>query len=161
MKSVKFFLSGEMMNEPHIIEVDEQASISEVLVMEFGPRGVQVEDVMVLLENENEPRPHGEQVQGHFRHHDHIHCHRCKDVEITFSYNNKVRSEKVPPSTTGGKLIELISKLYNVSKSDAENLNLEISSDVHVAKNDHIGRFVSYPECRLHISLTDKNKING
>jgi translation initiation factor 2 beta subunit (eIF-2beta)/eIF-5 len=141
--------------------VEEGTSIEEIIIKEFGSQGVTTEEVIVLLENDNRPREHSHQVKDHFRHHDHIHCHRCKNVEITFSYNNLVKTISVPPSKTGGELVKAIPELYNMTLQDAQGLRLEISPDVHVAINDHIGRFVSYPECRLHITLTSKHKVQG
>ena len=161
MSTVKLFLSGENIKEPRIIEVEEGTSIGEIVIKEFGASGAATEEIIVLLENDDRPREHTHHAKDHFRHHDHIHCHRCRDIELTFSYNNQVESIRVPPSRTGGELVRAIPDLFKITLRDAEGLKMEISEDVHVAINDHIGRFVSYPECKLQITLTSKHKVQG
>ncbi len=161
MSEIKLILSGENSKEPRVILIDEDAPIREIIIKESCIQGAKEEEIVILLEDDATPCDPTHPIKHHFRHHDHIHCHRCGEVTVDFSYNNKVKSAKVPPSATGAKLIGLLPNLFGISEKDADGLRLEVSPEVFLAKTDHIGRFVSYPHCQISISLVPNVKVQG
>lgn len=160
---MKIFLISENSREPQEVEVGAQSSTKEVIsaVNQVsnntggeGQRHYFVED----RDEDNGQLPEG----WKFKDKDRIHCHRCEHVDVAFSYNGMHKRASYSPGTTGGKILLGLPKLFpGMTPRDAANLKLEISANVYIDKNDHLGSFVEYPHCHIEVALVSKTNVQG
>lgn len=164
MKTIQIYLHGENTREPKLVEVAEEASVKDVInkyQKEF-PNSGQADEVEFFIEDEEEHRHKDEAGEkGGIKRKVHIHCHRCKKVAVSVSYNGQTITVNVPPSTTTKKILKQAVKKFNISDSDAADLLLKLGDGIVLQPGDHIGSFVAFPNCSIQLSLTPNKQVQG
>ena len=165
MNTIKLYLHSENTKEPQVIEIDENASIKEIVVKHHevkNPDGSFDEEYKIFIED-------GEDCL----HHDHnhkdcgiedkstVHCHRCEKVAVTLVYNGKDKHLEVAPSFTGEKIISKVADLFGIDPKDAADLRLKIDDLHFLEANEHIGTVVQFPHCKIELTLIPNPKVLG
>jgi hypothetical protein len=155
---MNIYIHGENNKDAKSIDVPENSTNEEILLVykeKFGNLIMQ-EEILVFVEDEQEHHEH------HRHHHNtHIHCHRCKHITVSISYNTGIKAFHVAPSATGKKLLEKAANAFSILPIDAADLLLRLSDGKDIESTDHIGSFVSYPNCAIAISLVPNPQVKG
>jgi hypothetical protein len=104
------------------------------------------------------PNDHGHRGGGH------IHCHTCRRVRVTVSYNGVEKHHNFSPATTiDTARLWAVSK-FGINAVDAETLILKISGVVKPPQPDaHLGDLVRADgHCAVALELVpDEGRVNG
>lgn len=154
-KKIEIYLHRENQQKPEIVEVQENTSYSglmnELPINDSSEYNLFEEDQEII---ENKDKVIKLKVKSHF------HCHRCKKVEITVTYNGQNVQLSLPPSSTGDKILRKSCKEFGITEDDATDLHLKSGSVVFKTK-DHIGSYVSFPNCKIQLNLLPNNQMQG
>ena len=165
MNKIKIYLHGENLQEPEVLEIESDAPVEDIIVRhrEISKGSEKIEEFEIFVEDDDEvknKKHHCDDAEIH--HHTNVHCHRCKSIEVVLQYNGKSKTIHLGPATTGAKLLALLPELFSgMSAKDAADMNLETSTNVLVEESKHIGVLVSYPECKVTISILPKKNVQG
>lgn len=160
----KLFVFGENSRHPQQIEVSDETSSKDILFTYHRQLGIPGTDDSYHLFREDEEHAvgHGSGHSPNFKDKDRIQCHRCQHIDVTLIYNNKHVQVSFNPAATGARILAHLHKHFpGVTPKDAANLRLQISKDVFLDKDEHLGSFVQYPHCHLEIHLVPKVNIQG
>ena len=161
---VSVFLHGEGNRDAKTVEIPAHATVEDIIIIyqQQFPSGVTTEEIFLWVEEEKTPKQrhaHHEEAGIHHRHH--VHCHRCKTVEVVILYNGDDRSFPVTPSTTVKKIFEKAIHAFQISESDAGDYLLKLEDGTVLKPSEHIGSFTTFPRCHVRLFLTAKKPING
>lgn len=163
MKKIYFHSEGE--KTPQIIEVPESITIKE-LIQKTGlgkDASHKSEEVIICRED-------GEEFidikmtlkEAGIGHKHHIHCHRCKHVEVTISYVSGMKHEfKVAPGLTIGAMIKKAAHQFHIDPPTIPTLILKDDAGNTLDESVHIGSIVHFPKCSVHLVLCPKIIIQG
>ncbi len=164
MKTVQIYVHGENNRDPKLVEVSEEATVKDIISkyhQEFPDSGTP-DEVELFLEDEEEHRHKDEPGEkAGIKKRVHIHCHRCKKVNVTVEYNGQAITLHVPPSTTSKKILKKAAKEFKISDGDAADLLLKLHDSTVLQSTDHIGSFVAFPHCSIKLLLTPTKQVQG
>ena len=164
MDKIQIYLHGENHRDPKLIEVSENASVQEIISIynkEFPGSGNETE-IELFVEDEHDARQKhlkGEEHGIKKRHH--VHCHRCKKVNVSVSYNSETKLFSVAPSTTVKKIEKEALKEFKINEADAGDFLLKLEDGTVLQSTEHIGSFTSYHNCQVSLYLTATKPIQG
>lgn len=166
-KDKQIYLHGEGLKEAKFIEIGSETKISEI-VKEFeaitGVASTKEASVECYADDADSPLDKSS-TAGSMKidKRSHVHCHRCRKVEVVVTYNGREEKFSFPPQTKAEKVFKKAIKEFKISDSDASNLVLRLDNGQGeiLQDDDHIGSFVSYPACHLSLYLTPKKQVQG
>lgn len=164
MEKIQIYIHGENHRDPKLIEVPESASIEAIISIyskEFPGSG-EVHEIELFVEDEQDSKQKqlkGEEHGIKKRHH--IHCHRCKKVNVLVSYNSETKSFNVAPSTTAKKIEKEALKEFKINEADAGDFLLKLEDGTVLQPTEHIGSFTSHHQCKISLFLTAAKPIQG
>ena len=166
MNKIKIYLFGESNPHGQVIEIDETAGVKEVIIKhqeKCDPlNNTKTEEYEIFVEDEEEQKDkNADCATAGIRHHHKIHCHRCKLVSINIEYNGVTKEVKLAPSSTGARILRKAAALFNISEADAGYLRVVLPGGTDLEKEQHIGSFVSYPNCEINLILQSHKKTEG
>jgi hypothetical protein len=93
----------------------------------------------------------------------HVHCHRCRRVEVMVHYGSGTRRHKFSPATTVASATVWAKKKYKLTDSDAVTYVLQITgTNVVPQANSHLGELVHFPKCELCFDIVPSTpKVEG
>ena len=166
-KDKQIYLHGEGLKEAKFIEIGSETKISEI-VKEFeamtGVASTTEAPVECYVDDDDSPLDTSSTAGSKkIDKRSHVHCHRCRKVEVVVTYNGREEKISFPPQTKSEKVFKKAIREFNISDSDASNLVLRLSNGQGeiLQDDDHIGSFVSYPACQLSLYLTPKKQVQG
>lgn len=166
-KDKQIYLHGEGLKETKFIEIGSETKISEI-VKEFeaitGVASTKEAPVECYTDDDDSPLDKSSTAGSKkIDKRSHVHCHRCKEVEVIVTYNGREEKFSFPPQTKAEKVFKKAIKEFKISDSDASNLVLRLGNGQGeiLQDDDHIGSFVSYPACTLSLYLTPKKQVQG
>ncbi|HLZ16818.1 MAG TPA: hypothetical protein VKQ08_07250, partial [Cyclobacteriaceae bacterium] len=157
------YLHAENNREPKSVEVPDHATVEEIILIcqQYFPNGT-TEEIFLFVEDDETPRErHVHHGEAGIQHHHHIHCHRCKMVDVIVIYNGDDKSFPVAPSTTVKKLLQKVIHAFHISDQDAGDYVLKLDDKTILKPSDHIGSFTTFPRCHVKLFLTPIKPING
>lgn len=159
---IELFVQAEGVADMQLLKVPDDARVSDVIVALRGKGLTVVEDLVVMLEDEESELPHSARLRdlkiGHRRR---LHCHRCRRIQVSVSYNG-VETGSFPPSATIGRVKKWADKEFGLKGQDATDLALQISGTTNKPEEDvHIGTLVRHPNCELRLELVPKKFVQG
>jgi len=164
MNNLQIYLHGENEASPKLIEISEGASLREIIEIyqhEFANSG-QAEEINIYLEDEGEAlEKHHSLKDAGIKHRSHVHCHRCKKVEVTVIYNGDDKSFEFSPATKAKNVLKKAINAFGISESDAHDYLLKLDDKTVLQPDDHIGSFTSSPRCQVKLFLTAKKPVQG
>jgi len=152
---ISIYLHQENQLKPEIVTVDKNTTYSK-LMNELSKNDRS--EIHIFRENEEMAEDKEESV--HLEAKSHIHCHRCKKVQITVTYNGQAVNLTLPPSSTGEKILSKSCKELGITKDDATDLHLK-NGNLVIQFKDHIGSYVSFPDCQINLNLLPNNQMQG
>ena len=166
-KDKQIYLHGEGLKETKFIEIDSETNISEI-IKEFeeitGVASTKDAPVECYADDDDNPLDRSSTVGSKkIDKRSHVHCHRCRKVEVAVTYHGREEKFSFPPQTKVEKVFKKAIKEFKISDSDASNLVLRLGSGQGeiLQDDDHIGSFANYPACHLLLYLTPKKQVQG
>jgi hypothetical protein len=164
MNKFEIYMHGENQRDPKLVEVSENASVQEIIKIyrtEFPGSGEETEiELFVEDEQDAKPKHHKGEEHGIKKRH-HVHCHRCKKVNVSVSYNSETKSFSVAPSTTVKKIEKEALKEFKINEADAGDFLLKLEDGTVLQPTEHIGSFTSHHHCQVSLFLTATKPIQG
>ena len=166
-KKIKIYLHSENQKKPKLVEIDEDSQIKDIAEENVETsiiEGDAQSAIKAHLEDEDEIQDKEDTVKdSKIKDKGHIHCHRCSDIKVTFSYNGTLMEESFKPSATAKRILKVAADLLGIDPKDAVDLVLRIGSDKgeELQDRDHIGSFAKYPECSIKLFTTAVVNIQG
>lgn len=162
MSTIKIYLHEENKKESRYLTVNSDTTIADLLKIALPEHNGESENFQVFIEDEETPKNKGDHL-AHIGVKDksHIHCHRCKKIKVSVSYNGQSFEHAVEPSLTAKRIKKKAGEKFGISVSDLADLVLQLPDESVLQDHDHIGSFVSFPECKIHLNLIPQNLIQG
>jgi hypothetical protein len=158
------YLHGEGNRDVKSVEISADATVEDIIIIyqQQFPGGETTEEISLWIEEDETPRHrHAHHGEGGIHHRHHVHCHRCKTVEVVILYNGDDRSFAVAPSTTVKKVFQKAVHAFHISESDAGDYLLKLEDGTVLKPSEHIGSFTNFPRCHVKLFLTAAKPING
>ena len=161
---LRIYVQVEGEKKPKLVEVPSTASIKDVLAP-LAAQGVHVgDDIVMFVEDEEDELPQHERLHEHnIKHRDHLHCHRCRKIEVRVSLNGTNHCQVFPPSTRIAKVKKWAAPLFEKDGFDGtDEMALQIANSTEQPSDDaHIGTLVTHPACELTFDLIGKPLVQG
>ncbi len=156
----EIYLHAETLKEPKLITIEEEKTVEEIL-SKHNQINVE-EEVLCFIED-------GEEILDikvtitELKHKTHLHCHRCRMVRTIVTYNGRNIEAEINPSTTGKKVKERALKEFGIPHNEWGDyvIRLGNASGEEIEDHQHIGSFVSFPNCAITLFLTRIVSIQG
>jgi hypothetical protein len=167
MKDADVILFGEWLNEPRAYQSSNRLNLG-VLKREFlkfsGSESFKENEIFIFVEDLDD-----EVVEENFieilerEKKPRFHCHRCKKISVTITYNGVEYIHEFNPASTANKIMQWVSHEADISKNDAMQLILRAQSENGkiFENNTHLGNLVKFPDCNAHLYLTPKDRYQG
>ncbi len=160
----QIFLQSELLADVELIEIDEHANTAalriECLKRVSKDGGVEVEDLLFYLEDDDSDDPVRDldQIPHGLR----VHLHRLKAIDVTVRYAGRDVHRTFRPSSTVKRVKQWAAHEFAISASDAAELMLQITgTDVRPDLDTHIGTLVKSPEHAIAFDLVPAPRVNG
>ncbi|HWZ95354.1 MAG TPA: hypothetical protein VNW30_09185 [Opitutaceae bacterium] len=159
-------LYGEGQPSPVIIEVSEQATLAELLSAAqcagVLAGDVSLKEVLVFVLDEEEPLGHDKPVVRSDKRQK-FHCHRCRKVQVSVTFNLDTKSHGFAPSTLVSKVLKWALQEFKLKGADAQNKELRLGGqNGQVLLDDApIGSYIRHPHCDLLVYLVDAVQVQG
>ncbi len=163
-EEIEIYLHGAGTTEERIIKVPEDATVRDVLDA-AKKAGLNVDaDTILLVEDAQDELPPEARLGDHgIKHKHHLHCHRCRVVEVAVTFNGPTKSRKFTPSRKVKGVLKWAVEAFELHGVDAENKELRIggATGTILQSQQHIGSFVDAPRCHLDLYLTGIIEVQG
>jgi len=164
MNKIEIYVRGEHSREPKLVELPAGATIQEVIDLYHKecPGAADAGEIQLFFEEEDDPKHghHGCDEAGVRKKH-HIHCHRCKEAEVRIIYNGDDKGFRFAPSATIKSVFKEAISAFGISPEDAGDYVLKLDEKTILQPSEHIGSFVSFPQCVVKLFLTALKPIQG
>lgn len=161
---IEVYVHGDQSPEPRLISVGETTTIQEIakIAVDSGVSSGGEVDIQVFLVDEDSPLTPGNEAGGcGIKHRHHIHCHRCRQIQVSVNYNGELKKHSFAPSVKGKRILDWALDAFHLTGVDAANKVLRVNATVEVDPEDHIGSFAKFPECSVVLSLTAVVRVEG
>ena len=163
-QEIEIYLHSAGTTEEKIIQVPEDATVRDVLDAAKNA-GLHVDaDTILLVEDGKDELPHDACLGDHgIKNKHHLHCHRCRAVEVAVTFNGRTKSHKFTPSRKVKGVLKWAVGAFELHGVDAENKELRIGGDTGtiLQSQQHIGSFVHAPKCHIDLYLTAIVEVQG
>jgi hypothetical protein len=163
-QQIEIYLHGAGTTEEKIIHVPEDATVREVLEA-ARKAGITVDaDTFLTVEDADDELPEHACLHEHGVKHKHrLHCHRCRKVEVSVTFNGQVKSSTFAPGKKVNGVLKWAVEAFGLHGVDAENKELRAGgpSGTILLSRQHIGSFVHAPHCSLELYLTAIVEVQG
>lgn len=164
MDKITIYIHGENHRDPKLVEVSENASIAEIIGIyskEFPGSGDEHEIELFVEDEQDFKQKHLKGEEHGIKKRHHIHCHRCKKVNVLVTYNSETKSFSVAPSATIKKIEKDALKEFKINEADAGDFLLKLEDGTVLQPTEHIGSFASHDQCKVSLFLTAAKPIQG
>ncbi|HEY1929862.1 MAG TPA: hypothetical protein VGG92_20520 [Caulobacteraceae bacterium] len=160
MSVVDIFYQGEHGRE---IEVAE-AALAETLAAlkgRLGERHGYTAEVLVFVEDEDEPLSDEITIEVIVERGGKLHFHHCREVEVTVGFAGKRHSRTFAPSATVARVKTWAAEAFNMTAHDAGEHVLQIAgTHDRPSPAAHIGALAG-KVCKIAFDLVADERING
>jgi len=163
---IELYVHAQNGADPKLVKASEESTITELLqiIATTGDLGGKVdEEIFVFTEDSDEPVEHHRKLsECEIRHRHHIHCHRCRKVQVSVFYNGE-HHETFGPATTVKRVLKWAIKAFKLSPTDAADkiLVLKGHGSEELPLDAHIGSFAQPHHCSVELSLTAPVEVQG
>lgn len=163
MDVVTIFYQAEGLAAADLIEVEREATLSSVRDTLIAKHALAPE-VLLFVEDAEGPVDGArlvreiESVSG-----TKIHAHRCREVDVSVSYNGVTVKHRYAPGTTIARITRCAAiDDFHLSEEDAAEHVLQVKgSSVQPAPGTHVGALVRHPDCTIAFDLVPKVRVQG
>jgi hypothetical protein len=165
-KTIEIFLQGEGISEIQLVRVPQDGTLRDVVkAAQAGGAAIaqSAEGVIFFTEDSDHELEIDVRLKDAGIGHRHrLHCHRCRQVEVTVNFNGVSKPHKVPPSKTVAKVKRWADDQFGLKGVDATEHALQIcGTNSRPDEDTHIGALVQYPNCKLCFDLVPKKRVEG
>lgn len=162
MKVIDIFYQGEGLREIQHLEIDSVKSYRELKELIVGKHGVD-QEVILFMEDEDDPVDNSDTIKKHPHHNcAKIHLHRCRQIEVTVTFNGEKLLHRFSPSITIARVKQWATTKLGMSNVEASEHVLQISGTQNrPTAGTHIGSLTAKPCCQLSFDLVPDQRING
>jgi hypothetical protein len=140
------------------LEFVEGAVVADLLRHLEG-RGTNIAELLVFIEDQDQPLEHHHPLHGH--HNPVFHVHRCREIAVTVNYNAETFHHKFAPSATIAAVTRWSVKKAHLGEAEAAEHVLQIcGTNVQPPANAHLGTLVS-KGCDIAFDLVRKQLVQG
>ncbi len=164
---VEVFVQGENLSNPIIIRAERTAAVLEVVAGALAHGLASPSDditIAVFIEDQEDELGHHlllEEVGIGIRH-SHVHCHRCRRVEASATFNGTTKSRAFSPAATVASVKEWADTEFHLAGVDATEHALQIcGTALRPDEDTHLGSLVHYPDCEIRFGLVAKKRVEG
>jgi hypothetical protein len=95
-------------------------------------------------------------------HRHHIHCHRCKKIDVLVLYNGVQKDHESSPAVRLDRVLRWATHEFQLQGHDAADMALFLPGEVTPLDGDvHIGSLASFPDCRVSVVMNVPVQVNG
>lgn len=96
------------------------------------------------------------------RNHEHIHCHKCKRIDVEINYGSGTKRHKFSPATTIDVVTQWAKKKFMLDDASAGDLVLQkCGTKEHPRPNQHLGEVVDPVNCKICLDLVKEVTPQG
>ena len=167
MKDSNIVLFGEWVKDPRVYNSEEELnlkSLKQIFRSYSKLESLRDNEMFIFIEDLDEEvvEDNFEELLKKAKKH-RFHCHRCKKINVIISYNGKEYTHEFNPASTAHKIMLWTAHQAGISPNDTVGLIFRIESETGKTfeNNDHLGSFVNFPKCNIHLYLTPKDRYQG
>lgn len=91
-----------------------------------------------------------------------IHCHHCRQIQVTVNYRKESIRRKFPPSARARKVLRWAKRKLQLTDADADNLSLFLcGSGTQIRETTHLGEITAPDSCELCFDVSKDRNIEG
>lgn len=164
---VEVFVQGENLSNPILIRAERTAAVLEVVAAALAQGLAAPSDdvtIAVFIEDQEDELGHHLLLEdvGIGTRHSHIHCHRCRRVEVSVTFNGVTKSRSFSPAATVARAKEWADTDFHLTGVDATEHALQIcGTALRPDEDTHLGSLVHYPACEIRFGLVAKKRVEG
>jgi hypothetical protein len=159
----KIYVTHEKSENKRLLEVPEVIIVEELItVVTAGTPFGENKEVLIFLDEIEEPVAPGHEV--HVRPNHHVHFHRCKRIKVTVNYAGKLETHEFSPNATIEKVEKKALEAFGLKGADAKNKELHVHSATGpiAPLENKIGMYVAHHEsCSVTVFLTPEMGYQG
>lgn len=168
-ETVEIFVQGEGLAEIQLVRVPHDGTARDVVqaVRANSAAGSNLpavdEGIIIFLEDsERELELDIRLKEAGVGHRHRLHCHRCRRIEVTVSFNGDNRTHSFPPSQTVAKVKRWADDQFGFKGVDATEHALQVcGTSTRPDEDVHVGALVQHPNCKLCFDLVPKKRVEG
>jgi hypothetical protein len=166
MKEIELYVHTCDGVDPKLIKISEEATVEE-LIKKIQATGIAIgepgEELLLLVENEEEPIGTGQKLCDRgVRHRHHVHCHRCRHVRVIVTYNSVDKEKTFSPSVLVKKVLKWAIDAFELKGADADKvLYLKDTPNVELLNEAHIGSYAKHSGCEVKVCLAPPVRVQG
>jgi hypothetical protein len=166
MKKIELYVHSHNGVDPKLFQASEESTITELVEIIVATGGLESKvdgEIFVFTEDCDEPVEHHRKLsECEIRHRHHIHCHRCRKVQVSVFYNGE-HHETFGPATTVKRVLKWAIKAFKLSPTDAADkiLVLKGHDGEELSLDAHIGSFTQPHHCSVELCLTAPVEVQG
>jgi hypothetical protein len=163
-QQIEIYLHGAGTTEEKIIKIPEDATVDDVIQVAKHIGLAADSDVVITIEDAEELlHADARLCDCGVRHKHHMHCHTCRNVEVTVHFNGQAKTYRFTPSRRVKGVLRWAVKAFELHGVDGENkeLRLDSASGTILQSQQHIGSFVRAPHCQVELFLTSIAEVQG
>ncbi len=163
MTSIDLFYQGEGIGEIAHIELEPEATFAILKARLVEKHGVPHGSFM-FLEDEDEPLDEALLVKDRATAKGlKVHIHRCRQVEVTVTFNGETVERRFSPSATVARVKRWAAEhKFGMSEEEAGEHVLQIAgTHDRPAPGTHIGALTNGKVCSLGFDLVPDERVNG
>lgn len=165
-ETIEIYVQGENLPTIHLVPLPRNGKVRDIVEAARAkglPAATDGHDVAVLIEDEevelNQECGLGE---SGIKHRHNVHCHRCRRVHVSVTYNGTEKSHSFSSSTTVAKVKQWADDQFHLQGVDATEHALQVC-DTRDRPSDeiHIGTLAQHPDCQVCFILAPKQRVEG
>ena len=159
-KEIEIYVHTSDHHEPKLVKISEESTVEDLLKV-IAPEGHS--EVFLIVEGEDEPKEHHHKLSHcGIKHRRHVHCHRCRKIEVSVYFNREIKGQ-FSPSATIAQILKWALGKFELTGADATDKSLRLTEKPNepLAETTHIGSLAKHPHCSVHLNLADSIKTNG
>jgi hypothetical protein len=166
MSEIEVYVHTAKDAEPCLLKVEEEILIADLArkIVEAGACDGPVEEVLVFVENGEEPlgREHSAKHHG-IQHRHHIHCHKCHRIHVGVMYNGVEKDGAFAPATKVKRVLKWAVDEFKLKGADAERKILRLANPpgTELSNDAHLGSYAHAPGCSVKLCLVPPIRFQG
>ena len=94
--------------------------------------------------------------------HDHVHCHRCRQIAVDVNFGGQTKHRRFSPATTVAVVTEWARKKFRLDPVAAAEYVLQSCQSTERPRQDkHLGELVAAPKCAICFDLVKEVTPQG
>lgn len=160
-KIMEVYVHVEGSREPKLAKVSEDATLKEVAAA-AGCSLNEADDIFIGRQDDDNAFHHGDSLdKAKVKHRQHIHCHRCKKIQVSVLYNGQ-KERDFSPAIRLDVILRWAIREFNLEGQDAADMALFLPGEQSPLDGDiHIGSLASFPECSVTLAMNAPALVNG